>query len=93
MRHFPDAFETLEGLAALVEAMDLVVTPDKEVAHLAGALGKPVLVMLPHVADWRWQFEGEDSLWYPTARLLRQPAPGDWDSVLARVAALLPASG
>jgi len=69
--------------AALVEVLDLVVTVDTSVAHVPGALAKPVWILLPHNPhDWRWLLEREDSVWYPTARLFRQPAPGDWASVV-----------
>jgi ADP-heptose:LPS heptosyltransferase len=71
--------------AALLAGMDLVVTIDTAVAHLAGALAKPVWVMLPFSADWRWLIERDDSPWYPTARLFRQPRPRDWDAVVAMV--------
>lgn len=69
--------------AALLEQMDLVLTIDTSVAHLAGALGRPVRVLLPVGADWRWLTERDDSPWYPTMRLLRQGAPGDWSGVMA----------
>ena len=71
--------------AALMEALDLVITVDTSVAHLAGALGRPVWILLPYCPDWRWMVGRDDSPWYPTARLYRQPSPGDWDSVLRRV--------
>ena len=76
--------------AALIEAMDLVVSIDTAVAHLAGALAKPVWIMLAFNPDWRWLLNRDDSPWYPTARLFRQPAPGDWDSVAGSVAAAFP---
>jgi tetratricopeptide (TPR) repeat protein len=72
--------------AAVVEALDLVITVDTAVAHLAGALGKPVWLLLSSIQDWRWLQRRGDSPWYPTARLFRQPEIGDWDSVIARVA-------
>lgn len=75
--------------AALIEAMDLVISIDTAVAHLAGALAKPVWLMLPFNPDWRWLIGRDDSPWYPTARLFRQPAPGDWDSVVRSIAAAL----
>ncbi len=75
--------------AALIEQLDLVIGVDTSVVHLAGALGKPVWVMLPFSPDWRWLLDREDSPWYPTARLFRQPRTGDWSSVIARVCAEL----
>jgi hypothetical protein len=74
---------------AIVETLDLVITVDTAVAHLAGAMGKPVWILLSYAPDWRWLLERSDSPWYPTARLFRQPSPGDWGSVARRVAEAL----
>jgi ADP-heptose:LPS heptosyltransferase len=71
--------------AALVSHLDLLVTVDTAMAHLAGALAKPTWVLLPFAPDWRWLTDREDSPWYPTMRLFRQPQSGDWQSVLQRV--------
>ncbi len=75
--------------AALVENLDLVVTVDTGTAHLAGALGKPVWILIPKAADWRWLLNRDDSLWYPSARLFRQQRPGAWDEPLGRLTAAL----
>lgn len=75
--------------AALIQDLELVVTIDTAVAHLAGALGVPVWIMLAVDCDWRWQRRRNDSPWYPAARLFRQTAPGDWRPVVAAVAAAL----
>jgi tetratricopeptide (TPR) repeat protein len=79
--HLSDFSET----ACAIEALDLVITVDTAVAHLAGALGKPVWLLLPYVPDWRWQLEREDTPWYPSMRLFRQYRRGDWDEVVSRV--------
>jgi tetratricopeptide (TPR) repeat protein len=72
--------------AALIANLDLVITIDTAVAHLAGAMGKPVWVMLQFVPDWRWLLDRSDSPWYPTMRLFRQPRPGDWGSIISKIA-------
>jgi len=75
--------------AAVMMSLDLVISVDTSLAHLAGALGRPVWIALQRVPDWRWLLEREDTPWYPTARLFRQRAAGEWDEVFARMAAEL----
>ena len=77
-----------ETAAALMH-LDLLITSDTAIAHLGGALGRPVWVALGYTPDWRWQLEREDSPWYPTMRLFRQPGPDQWPSVFANIAAQL----
>jgi hypothetical protein len=74
-----------DDTAAVLALADLVITVDTSVAHLAGATGRPTWILLPFAPDWRWMLGRDDSPWYPTARLYRQPASGDWESVIARV--------
>ncbi|MGC9157997.1 MAG: tetratricopeptide repeat protein [Terracidiphilus sp.] len=76
----------LAETAALVASLDLVITTDTSIAHLAGAMARPVWILLPHLSDWRWMQAIETTPWYPTARLFRQCAPGDWAQVIERVA-------
>ena len=71
--------------AAIISQLDLVITVDTSVAHLAGAMGKPVWLLLSYIPDWRWLLEREDSPWYPTMKLFRQPSLGDWDSVFHKL--------
>ncbi|MDO8323087.1 MAG: glycosyltransferase family 9 protein [Phenylobacterium sp.] len=78
--------ENFADTAAIIAGLDLVITVDTSVAHLAGAMGKPVWIMLPAFGTcWRWQQGREDSPWYPSARLYRQPKAGDWLSVIERI--------
>jgi len=77
--------KNLAETAALASTLDLIVTTDTCIAHLAGAIGKPVWILLPHLSDWRWMQEVETTPWYPTARLFRQRTPGDWAGVVVRV--------
>jgi hypothetical protein len=77
--------------AAIMQHLDLVISPDTAIAHLAGSLGVTVWLALPAVAEWRWMIDREDSPWYPTMTLFRQSSPGDWDGVFRRMAERLKA--
>jgi tetratricopeptide (TPR) repeat protein len=80
-----DALGDFANTAALMDHLDLIISVDTSIGHLAGALGKPVWTLLSHIADWRWMLDRDDSPWYPSARLFRQPARGDWATVIERV--------
>lgn len=84
-----DQIYDFSDTAALIERLDLVISIDTAVAHLAGALGKPVYLMLPFASDWRWLLERSDSPWYPSMRIFRQRRTGEWDDVISRVHAAL----
>lgn len=82
-------FGDFADTAAALGHLDLLVSVDTAAAHLAGALGRPVWLLLPFVPEWRWMLARDDSPWYPTMQLFRQSAPGDWTGLMARVAAAL----
>jgi ADP-heptose:LPS heptosyltransferase len=82
-------FESFATTAGAIMALDLIITVDTSIAHLAGALGKPVWLLLSWDPDWRWGLTGETSIWYPTMRIFRQPKFRDWKSVIANVSAAL----
>ena len=75
--------------AAVIENLDLIITVDTAIGHLAGALGKPVWILIAKAADWRWMLERSDSPWYPSARLFRQDRPGAWEPAIDRVRSAL----
>jgi tetratricopeptide (TPR) repeat protein len=86
LTHFGEDFA---NTAALISLMDVVISVDTSIAHLAAALGCPTWILLAHTPDWRWMLGRNDTPWYPTARLFRQPAPNDWPSVLEEVRSAL----
>jgi tetratricopeptide (TPR) repeat protein len=83
---YADELHDFADTAAFIETLDLIIAVDTAVAHLAGALGKTVWVLLPFVPDWRWMLNREDSPWYPSMRLFRQPALGDWKGIVSMIA-------
>ncbi len=83
--HFGEDLKDFMDTAGLIACMDLVISVDTSVAHLAGAMGKPVWVLLPFNPDWRWMLERSNSPWYPSVKLFRQPKMGDWDSVFNKI--------
>ena len=83
--HFGEELRNFADTAALISNLDLVISVDTSVAHLAGALSKPVWVLLPFIPDWRWLLDRDDSPWYPSARLFRQDESRAWEDVVARV--------
>ena len=85
MLRFDQEIGNFADTAALISQLDLVISVDTSVAHLAGALGKPVWILLTHAPDWRWLLDRNDSPWYPSARLFRQHETRAWDSVVMRV--------
>jgi len=91
MADFSEQLTDFGETAALMENLDMVITVDTSMGHLAGALAKKVWIMIPKAADWRWQLERSDTPWYPTARLFRQDKPGEWDKVLDEICAALAA--
>ncbi|MBM4136888.1 MAG: tetratricopeptide repeat protein [Nitrospira sp.] len=80
-----DPLKDLDNFAAEISSLDLVISIDNSTVHMAGALGVPVWTLLSFVHDWRWMLNRQDTPWYPTMRLFRQPSPGDWESVIAKV--------
>lgn len=86
IRHFGDALTDFSETAGLAACVDLIISVDTSVAHLGGAIGKPVWLMLPHAPDWRWLLDRKDSPWYAAMTLFRQPAAGDWNGVFKEMA-------
>jgi hypothetical protein len=83
--HIGANFSDFADTAAAMANLDIVITVDTAIAHLAGALGKTTWLLLPYAPDWRWLLDRSDSPWYPTMRLFRQSTPGDWSMVLQQI--------
>jgi len=86
IEHWADAIEDYEETAALVLALDVVISVCTSIVHLSGSLGQRVWVMAPYSPEWRYGFSGESMPWYPSVRMFRQPAFGEWDPVISSVA-------
>ncbi len=84
-----DELHDFSDTAALIDEMDIIISVDTSIAHLAGAMAKELCLLLPYAPDYRWMLDRTDSLWYPTATLFRQPAMDDWDSVMTELVAFL----
>lgn len=82
-------FQNFADTARAISALDLVISVDTALAHLAGAMGRPGCVLLAHVPDWRWGVDGDETIWYPSLKLFRQDRPGDWSDAIARIIAVL----
>jgi hypothetical protein len=82
IRHFADDLHDFADTAALISQMDLAISVDTSVAHLAASLGKPTLILIPYAPDWRWMLDRDDSPWYPSVKLYRQATLGDWQPTL-----------
>ena len=87
IKYFGDELEDFSDTAALCEFMDVIISVDTSVAHLAGALGRPTWILIPFSPDWRWLLDRDDSPWYPSVKLYRQEKIHNWESVLERVRA------
>jgi ADP-heptose:LPS heptosyltransferase len=85
LHDWTDDLRDFADTAALMENLDLIISSDTSVVHLAGAIGKPVWALLPSVPDWRWFLGRSDSPWYPTMRLFRQQRPMEWGPVMASI--------
>lgn len=87
LSNWGDDLDSFGDTAGIIHHLDLVLTVDTSVAHLAGAMGRPVWVLLPFIPDWRWGMKGTQTGWYPTMRLFRQEKPGDWETVIRQIKA------